>query len=61
LKVIIHAAGQGGLWAEIPHFRFVTQVDTIEELIPNVYKVVEGRLSVDPEPSSIANNDKLLE
>ncbi len=62
LKVIIHAAEEGGLWAEIPALPgCVTQAETMEELIPNIYEAVEGCLSVDIEPSSIGENDKLLE
>ncbi len=62
LKVIIHEAEEGGLWAEIPALPgCVTQAETIEELIPNIYEAVEGCLSVDIEPSSIGKNDKLLE
>lgn len=62
LKVIIHEAEEGGLWAEIPALPgCVTQAETMEELIPNIYEAVEGCLSVDIEPSSIGKNDKLLE
>lgn len=53
LKVIIHEAEEGGLWAEIPALPgCVTQAETMEELIPNIYVAVEGCLSVDIEPSS---------
>jgi predicted RNase H-like HicB family nuclease len=62
LKVIIHAAEEGGLWAEIPALPgCLTQAETMEELIPNIYEAVEGCLSVDIEPSSIGKNDKLFE
>jgi predicted RNase H-like HicB family nuclease len=62
LKVIIHQAEEGGLWAEVPALPgCVTQAETMEELIPNIYEAVEGCLSVDIEPSSIGKNDKLLE
>ncbi len=33
----------------------------MEKLIPNIYEAVEGCLSVDIEPSSISENDKILE
>ncbi len=48
LKVIIHEAEEGGLWAEVPALPgCVTQAETMEELIPNIYEAVEGCLSVD--------------
>lgn len=43
LKVIIHEAEEGGLWAEVPALPgCVTQAETMEELIPNIYEAVEG-------------------
>ncbi len=62
LKVIIHKAEEGGLWAEIPALQgCVTQAENMEELIPNIYEAVEGCLFVDIEPSSIGKIDKLIE
>ncbi len=62
LKVIIHTAEEGGLWAEVPALPgCVTQAETMEELIPNIYEAVGGCLSVDILPSSIGVHDKLLE
>lgn len=62
LKVIIHQAEEGGLWAEVPALPgCVTQGETMEELIPNIYEAVEGCLSVDIEPSSIGDNARVLE
>ncbi|MDQ6763957.1 MAG: type II toxin-antitoxin system HicB family antitoxin [Bacteroidota bacterium] len=53
LKVIIHQAEEGGYWAEVPALPgCVTQAETMEELIPNVYEAVEGCLSVDIKPKS---------
>ena len=62
LKVIIHTAEEGGYWAEIPALPgCVTQAETLEELIPNIYEAVEGCLSVEIEPNSIGKNDRVLE
>lgn len=62
LKVIIHEAEEGGLWAEIPALPgCVTQAETIEELITNIYEAVEGCLSIEIAPSYIGKNSKLLE
>lgn len=62
LKVIIHKAEEGGFWAEIPVLPgCVSQGETIEELIPNIYEAVEGCLSIEIEPGLIGDDDKLLE
>ena len=62
LKVIIHEAEEGGLWAVVPALPgCVTQAETMEELIPNIYEAVEGCLSVDIEPSCIGENARILE
>ena len=54
LKVVIHIAEEGGLWAEVPALPgCVTQAETLEELIPNIYEAIEGCLSVEIEPPSI--------
>ena len=62
LKVIINHAAEGGLWAEVPALPgCVTQAETMEELIPNIYEAVEGCLSIDIEPSSIDEHSTLME
>ncbi len=48
LKVIIHTAEEGGFWAEVPALPgCVTQAETMESLITNIYEAVEGCLSAD--------------
>jgi predicted RNase H-like HicB family nuclease len=48
LKVLIHNAEEGGLWAEVPSIPgCVTQADNLENLISNLYEAIEGCLSVD--------------
>ena len=48
LKVIVHEAQEGGFWAEVPAIPgCVTQAETFEELIQNLYEAVDGCLSVD--------------
>lgn len=60
--MIIHAAEEGGHWAEVPALPgYVTQAETIEALIPNIYEAVEGCLSVDIAPESIGKSDTVLE
>ncbi len=62
LKVIIHNAEEGGYWAEVPSISgCVTQGDTFEELLTNIYDAVEGCLSVDIEDYEMADNDRMLE
>ena len=47
LKVIIHEAEEGGYWAEVPSIEgCVTQGETFDELLENIYEAVEGCLSV---------------
>jgi predicted RNase H-like HicB family nuclease len=51
LKVIVHEAEEGGFWAEVPSIPgCATQGETFEELLKNIYEVVEGCLSVDLKP-----------
>lgn len=47
LKVIIHEAEEGGYWAEVPAIAgCMTQGETFDELLQNIYEAVEGCLSV---------------
>ena len=46
LSVIIYEAPEGGLWAEVPALPgCVTQAETMDELIPNIYEAIEGGLA----------------
>ena len=55
LKIIIHEAEEGGLWAEVPAIPgCATQGETLEELISNLYEAVEGCLSVAVAPSGVS-------
>jgi predicted RNase H-like HicB family nuclease len=62
LKTIVHRAEEGGYWAEIPAIPgCVTQGDSFEELLKNIYEAVEGCLSVDVEEYKIQKDDRLME
>lgn len=62
IKAIIHDAEEGGYWAEVPGIPgCVTQGETFEELLTNLYEAVEGCLSVDVEPASIEPGSRVLE
>jgi len=62
LKAIIHKAEEGGYWAEIPAVPgCVTQGDTFEELLQNIYEAVEACLSVDVDDYKMQQGDQLME
>ncbi|MEN8215071.1 MAG: type II toxin-antitoxin system HicB family antitoxin [Pseudomonadota bacterium] len=61
-KVVIHEAEEGGFWAEVPSIQgCVTQGDTFEQLLNNLYEAIEGCLSVDIQNIDISANDKIME
>ena len=56
LKTIIHVAEEGGFWAEVPSIPgCVTQGESFEELLANLYEAVEACLSVDVETKNYAS------
>jgi predicted RNase H-like HicB family nuclease len=62
LKVIVHDAEEGGYWAEVPAIPgCVTQGDSFEDLLANLYEAIEGCLCVDLEPVECAANERVLE
>ena len=62
LKVVVHEAEEGGYWAEVPSILgCVTQGDTFDELLSNIYEAVEGCLSVDVENITTLAKDKIME
>ena len=62
IKVVVHEAEEGGLWAEVPAIPgCATQGETFEELLKNLYEAVEGCLSVDDAPPKAGNGDRVLE
>ncbi|MDD3977861.1 type II toxin-antitoxin system HicB family antitoxin [Methanomicrobium antiquum] len=62
LKVIIHEAEEGGFWAEVPSIPgCVTQGETFDELLANIYDAVEGCLSVDVQDLSLSGKDRIME
>ena len=63
LKVVIHKAEEGGYWAEIPSIPgCMTQGETWEKLLKNIYEAVEGCLSVDiPEKGKHDKESEILE
>ena len=62
LKVVIHEAEEGGYWAEVPSIPgCMTQGDSIEELIENLYDAVEGCLAVDMDKIRLDRGDRIME
>ncbi len=62
LKVVIHEAEEGGYWAEVPSIPgCVTQGDSFDELLSNIYEAVEGCLSVDVQEINLSKKDKIME
>ena len=62
LKVVVHEAEEGGYWAEVPSISgCVTQADSFDELLGNIYEAVEGCLSVDVQEISLSGKDKIME
>jgi len=62
LKVIIHQAEEGGYWAEVPAIEgCVTQGETFDELLENLYEAVDACLSVPLEQSETDSNAKVME
>jgi predicted RNase H-like HicB family nuclease len=62
LKIIIHEAEEGGFWAEVPAIPgCMTQGQTMQELIENLYDAVEGCLSIDVDKTQLQQNDKVME
>ena len=62
LKVVIREAEEGGFWAEVPSIPgCVTQGDTFEELLSNIYEAVEGCLSVEVQEVPLSGSDRVIE
>ncbi|GAJ19139.1 unnamed protein product [marine sediment metagenome] len=62
VKVVVHKAEEGGFWAEVPSIPgCMTQGDTWEELLKNIYEAVEGCLSIEPVEKELKPDDKVIE
>ena len=62
LKVIIQEAEEGGYWAEVPAIPgCMTEGETFDELLQNLYEAVEGCLSVDIEEPAKDGKSKIIE
>lgn len=62
LKVIIHEAEEGGFWAEVPAIPgCLTQGESMQELIQNLYDAIEGCLSIDMDKIVLKQTDTVME
>ena len=62
LKVIVHEVEEGGYWAEVPAIPgCMSQGQTLQELIENLYDAVEGCLSIDMDEIQLKHNDTIME
>ena len=62
LKVIIHEAEEGGFWAEVPAIPgCMTQGESMQELIQNLYDAIEGCLSIDMDKIELKQTDTVME
>ena len=62
IQVVVHEAEEGGYWAEVPSIPgCATQGDSFEELLNNLYEVVEGCLSVEVTEVPVSDTDRVIE
>lgn len=62
IKVVVHEAEEGGYWAEVPSIQgCVSQGDSFEELLGNLYEAIEGCLSVDVQDIEVSTKSKVVE
>ena len=62
IKVVVHEAEEGGYWAKVPAIPgCVTQGETFEELLMNLYEAIEGCLSVDIDTPKSGDKSRIIE
>jgi predicted RNase H-like HicB family nuclease len=62
LKVLIHAAEEGGFWAEVPALPgCVSQGETMDELRSNVREAIEGWLLAENDGAESKSADEVIE
>ena len=62
IKIVVHEAGEGGFWAEVPAIPgCATQGDSMEELMQNLREAIEGCLSVEVAPPEPGGIERMLE
>ena len=62
LKVLIHAAEEGGFWANVPALPgCVSQGETVEEVRANVREAIEGWLLAEDGAAGEDTADQIIE
>ena len=62
IKVVVHKAEEGGLWAEVPSIPgCVSQGETIEELKENIQEAILGCLAVEIEEPEADSTAEVIE
>jgi len=62
LKVIVYETPEGGYSAEVPAIPgCITEGDSFEELLQNLYDAVEGCLAVAAEDARVEENARIME
>ncbi len=62
LKVLIHAAEEGGYWAEVPALPgCVSQAETVDELRTNIREAIEGWLLAGNGSEKLESADQVIE
>jgi predicted RNase H-like HicB family nuclease len=62
IKVVIHQAEEGGLWAEVPSIPgCATEGENFDELIRNLHEAIEGCLAVDIQAPADEPGSQVLE
>jgi predicted RNase H-like HicB family nuclease len=62
LKVLIHAADEGGFWAEVPALPgCVSQGETVDEVRANVREAIEGWLLAEDSAIQAQAADQIIE
>jgi predicted RNase H-like HicB family nuclease len=62
IKVVVHEAEEGGLWAEVPAIPgCATQGETMDDLLANLREAIEGCLSIDVAEPRPGGTERVLE
>ncbi len=62
IKIIVHEAEEGGLWAEVPALPgCASQGETMEELLKNIHEAIEGCLAVDVAEPKPGQKQRIVE
>ncbi len=62
IRAIIHAAEEGGYWAEVPALPgCITEGDTMEEVMANLKDAIEGWLDVANSRDAVKSTDRVVE